>query len=380
MQYRPFGHLGWKVSALGFGCMRLPTSDGKQLSPNIDEAETIRMLRHALDRGVNYVDTAYVYHGGTSEVVLGKALRDGYREKVKVATKLPIWQVNEPADFDKHLNEQLTRLRTDHIDCYLIHALNQSRWRDRVLKYSVLYEAARALADGRIRHLGFSFHDGFSLFEEIVEATDLWSFCQLQYNYMDVESQAGQRGVQLAASKGLAVVVMEPLLGGRLANPPSDVRHTFQRFPAQHSPAEWALEWLWDQPAVSVVLSGMSTMRQVEENLCAADNSRTHGFGTAELDLIARVRELYKARTAIPCTKCGYCMPCPNGVHIPNNFEIYNYAHLFDDVDTARFKYQVFLAEAERAGACIDCDACESECPQKIAISDWMPRVAELLA
>lgn len=379
MQYRPFGRVGWKASALGFGCMRFPTTDGRQISPNIDEAEAIRMLRHAIDRGVNYVDTAYVYHDGRSESVLGKALRDGYRERVKIATKLPIWLVNEPADFDKLLNEQLTRLRTDRIDCYLIHALNQSRWHDRVLKHSVLDRAASALSDGRISNLGFSFHDEFSVFEEIVNASDLWSFCQLQYNYMDVENQAGVRGVQLAASKGLAVVVMEPLIGGRLANPPDDVRHTFQRFPAQHSPAEWALEWLWDQPEISVVLSGMSAMRQVEENLRAAEKARIRAFGAAEQDLIARVRELYKARTEIPCTKCGYCMPCPNGVHIPNNFDIYNYAHLFDDVDTARFKYQVFLTESERAGACIDCDACESECPQKIQISEWMPKVAALL-
>jgi uncharacterized protein len=380
MQYRSFGNLGWKVSALGFGCMRFPTTDGKQISPNIDEAESIRMVRHAIDRGVNYVDTAYVYHDGRSEVVLGNALRDGYRERVKLATKLPTWLVNDPADFDKFLNEQLLRLRTDHIDCYLIHALNQARWRDRVLKFGLLDEAQKALADGRIRYLGFSFHDDFSVFEEILNGSDLWSFCQLQYNYMDIDNQAGTRGVQLAASKGLAVVVMEPLLGGRLANPPDDIRHTFQRFPAQHSPAEWAFEWLWTQSEISIVLSGMTTMRQVEENVHAAENARLHGFSLAEDDLIARVRELYKTRTAIPCTHCGYCMPCPNGVHIPSNFDIYNYAFLYDDVETARFKYQVMLADEERAGACIDCDICEGECPQKIAISDWMPKVASLLA
>lgn len=380
MQFRPFGKADWKVSALGFGCMRFPTTDGKQISPNVDDVEATRMLRYAIDHGVNYVDTAYVYHDGHSEVVLGNALRDGYRERVKIATKLPIWLVDEPAHFHKYLNEQLVRLRTDHIDFYLLHALNQGRWRERVLRHGVLAEAAEALADGRIRNLGFSIHDEFAAFEEILNGSDLWTFCQIQYNYMDVENQAGRRGLQLAASKGLAVVVMEPLLGGRLANPPDDIRHTFQRFPAQHSPAEWALEWLWDQPEVSVVLSGMSTMRQVEENLHAAENARVHGFGLAEQDLISRVREQYKARTAIPCTKCGYCMPCPNGVHIPNNFDIYNYAHLYDDVDTARFKYQVFLAEDERAAACIDCDVCEAECPQKIAISDRMPEVAKFLA
>jgi predicted aldo/keto reductase-like oxidoreductase len=380
VRFRSFGKLDWKVSAFGFGCMRFPTTDGKQISPNIDESEAIRMLRHAIDCGVNYVDTAYVYHDGRSEIVLGKALRDGYRESVKLATKLPIWLVNEPADFSKYLDEQLQRLRTAHIDCYLIHALNESRWRDRVLKHGVLDEAAKALADGRIRHLGFSFHDEFRVFEEIVKGTDLWSFCQIQYNYMDVENQAGMRGLHLAAEKGLAVVVMEPLLGGRLANPPADIRQTFQRFPAQHSPAEWAFEWLWDQPEVSVVLSGMSDMRQVEENLHAAKNARMRAFGLAEHDLIARAREQYSARTVIPCTKCGYCMPCPNGVQIPNSFEVYNYAHLYDDVETARFKYQVFLPEDQRAANCIDCDICEGLCPQHIPISDWMPKVLELLA
>lgn len=380
MQYRAFGNLDWKVSALGFGCMRLPTTDGKQISPNIDEPEAISMVRHAIERGVNYVDTAYPYHEGRSEIVLGQALCDGYRERVKLATKLPIWLVNEPADFSKYLNEQLQRLGTDHIDCYLIHALNENRWNDHVLKHGVLDEAAKALADGRIRHLGFSFHDEFRVFEEIVKGTDLWSFCQIQYNYMDVENQAGMRGLHLAADQGLAVVVMEPLLGGRLANPPADIRQTFQRFPAQHSPSEWAFEWLWDQPEVSVVLSGMSAMRQVEENLHAAENARGHAFGPAEQDLIARVREQYNIRAVIPCTKCGYCMPCPNGVHIYKNFEIYNYAYLYDDLETARFQYQVFLSEDQRAAHCIDCDICEGLCPQHIPISEWMPKVSELLA
>ena len=380
MQYRSFGKLDWKVSALGFGCMRFPTTDSKQISPNIDEAESVRMLRHAIDNGVNYVDSAYVYHDGSSEVVLGDALRDGYRQRVKLATKLPVWIVNEPADFDRYLNEQLQRLRTDHIDCYLLHALNQDRWRNIVLKHHLLDRAEKALADGRIRHLGFSFHDEFTVFEDIVNGTSLWDFCQIQYNYMDHENQAGMRGLHLAAEEGLAAVIMEPLLGGRLANPPDDVRQTFERFPAHHSPAEWALEWLWDQPEVSVVLSGMSAMRQVEENLRAAGNARPHAFGPAEQDLIARVREQYSSRTAVPCTKCGYCMPCPNGVHIPDAFEIYNYAHLYDDVETARFKYQVFLTEDQRASNCIDCDICEDLCPQRIAISDLMPKVSALLA
>jgi len=266
MQYRSFGRLDWKASALGFGCMRLPTSDGERLSPNILEDEAIRMIRRAIDSGVNYLDTAYPYHGGQSEVVVGKALQDGYREKVRLATKLPVWMVESAADFDRLLNEQLAKLQTSYIDFYLLHALSHSRWQDIVLKHDLLTRAEAALADGRIRHLGFSFHDEYEAFEEIVNGSDLWSFCQIQYNYMDTENQAGVRGLKLAADKGLAVVVMEPLMGGRLADPPKDILEVMDRFPARRTPVEWALEWLWVQPEVSVVLSGMSTMTQVEEN------------------------------------------------------------------------------------------------------------------
>jgi hypothetical protein len=380
MQYRSFGKLDWKASALGFGCMRFPTSDGERLSPNIVEDEALRMVRHAIDCGVNYLDTAYPYHGGQSEVIVGKALRDGYREKVKLATKLPVWLVESAADFDRLLDEQLAKLRTDHIDFYLLHALSHERWQDIVLRHDLLGRAAAALADGRIGHLGFSFHDDYEGFAEIVDGTDLWSFCQIQYNYMDTENQAGVRGLKLAASKGLAVVVMEPLMGGRLADPPRDVREAMESFPARRSPAEWALQWLWDQPEVSVVLSGMSDLTQVEENLRFADSSRIQSFSREDQALIAEVREMYRARTAIPCSKCGYCMPCPNGVHIPANFEFFNYAGLFDDLAGARFKYQVFLKEEQRSGSCIACGICEELCPQAIPISEWMPKVSALLA
>jgi hypothetical protein len=380
MQYRNFGKLDWKASALGFGCMRFPTADGNRLSPNIDEAEAIRMLHHAIDSGVNYLDTAYPYHGGQSEIVVGKALKGGYREKVKLATKLPVWLVESPADFDRLLNEQLAKLQTEAIDFYLLHALSGPRWRDIVLKHGLLERAEAALADGRIRHLGFSFHDEYEAFEEIVNGTELWSFCQIQYNYMDTESQAGVRGLKLAAEKGLAVVVMEPLMGGRLADPPKDVLEAMQHFPTRRSPVEWALEWLWDQSEVSVILSGMSTMEQVEENLRFADSARIGSFTAAEQELVVGLREKYRARTVIPCSRCNYCMPCPNGVYIPANFEFYNYAHLFDDVAGARFKYQVFLTEAQRSGACIACGQCEELCPQGIAISEQMEKVTALLA
>jgi len=379
MQYRNFGKLDWKVSALGFGCMRFPTQAGNRLQSDIDEAEAIRMVRYAIDNGVNYLDTAYVYHEGQSEVVVGKALQDGYREKVRLATKLPVWMVEGPEDFDRLLNEQLLKLQTDHIDFYLLHALGLSRWRDIVLKHGILKRAEAALADGRIRNLGFSFHDTYESFEAIVNGSDLWSFCQIQYNYMDTENQAGTRGLKLAASKGLAVVVMEPLMGGRLADPPQDIREAMENFPLRRTPAEWALQWLWDQPEVSVVLSGMTTMAQVEENLLSADRSRMEYLCSAEMALIAEVKEKYNTRIVIPCSKCNYCMPCPNGLNIPANFEFFNYAHLYDNVADARYRYEIFLKESERASACIACRVCEELCPQKIAISDWMPKVDALL-
>jgi hypothetical protein len=247
------------------------------------------------------------------------------------------------------------------------------------LKHNLLGEAERALADGRIGHLGFSFHDNYECFEEIVNASDLWTFCQIQYNYMDTENQAGTRGLRLAAEKGLAVVVMEPLMGGRLADPPPAIREIMASHSPQWSPAELAFDWVWDQPEVSVVLSGMSTMDQVAENLRFADAARVGKLGEADQELIAQIREQYKARVTIPCTQCGYCMPCPNGVNIPVNFDFFNYAHTYDDLGAAQFRYKFVLKEEQRAGACIDCDTCEELCPQHIQISDWMPKVQALL-
>jgi len=378
MQYRKFGKLDWQASILGFGCMRLPTADGNVMGGNINESEALRMIGQAVDRGVNYFDTAYVYHEGKSEMILGKALR-GRRDKVRIATKSPVWQIEKEADFDRILNEQLHKLQTDHIDFYLLHALDKRRWNDIVLKHKLLERAEAAIGDGRIRHLGFSFHDNYDSFSEIISGYDRWTFCQIQYNYMDTENQAGTRGLKLAAAKGLAVVIMEPLLGGRLAHPPSSIRQVMARSRVQRSPADWALQWLWNQPEVSVVLSGMSNMDNVTANLDSASRARSDSFQAADHKLIADVRQKYQERAAIPCTKCGYCMPCPNGVDIPANFEIYNYAHLYEDIPSARIKYQVFVPESARASVCIACHECEDECPQKIPISEWMPKVHALL-
>ncbi|KPU46074.1 general stress protein 69 [Oxobacter pfennigii] len=381
MQYRKFGKLDWEASALGFGCMRLPTLDGRNES--VDEEEAIKMIRHAIDNGVNYVDTAYFYHGagwvhGKSEVVLGKALKDGYREKVKVATKSPVRIIKEEGDFDRFLDEQLKALDIDYIDFYLLHGLSKHSFKT-VKDLKLIEKAEAAISDGRIKHLGFSFHDDYDTFEEIINYYDGWTFCQIQYNYMDVDNQAGMKGLKLAASKGIAVVLMEPLLGGKLANPPKTVKDLFASHSKQKTPADWALQWLWNQPEVTVILSGMTTMGQVIENLKSADSSGANSLSSEDLKLIDKVREEYSQRTLIPCTGCSYCVPCPNDVEIPRNFKTYNEGYMYDDLSGARGTYVRFLGEENRAGACIQCGVCEEKCPQKIEISQWMPKVHEVL-
>jgi predicted aldo/keto reductase-like oxidoreductase len=374
MQYRQFGRLDWKVSALGFGCMRLPTTDHAPGSQAVNEKETESMLLSAIDRGINYVDTAYLYHNGMSETVVGKILKGGYRRKVKLATKSPVMLLKKPDDFDAYLAEQLKRLQADHIEFYLLHALSAQRW-PVILGLDVLRKAEAAVRDGRIGHFGFSFHDNFETFKKIVDAYDRWTLCQIQYNYMDIENQAGTKGLRYAASKGLAVVVMEPLLGGRLSKPPRAVQDIFDEFPVKHSPADWALQWTWNQPEVAVTLSGMSEKKHVEENLRSAENSAIGSLGPEESRLIERVREKFRERTVIPCTKCGYCVPCPNGVDIPRNFELYNDGVIYEDLNTPRMLYMRFLGESERASACSQCGTCEEKCPQGIAVGEWMLKV-----
>jgi predicted aldo/keto reductase-like oxidoreductase len=349
------------------------------MSGDIDEKESVRLIRSAIDRGVNYIDTAYPYHNGNSEIVTGKALGDGYRDKVKLATKSPLWFITSPGDFDKFLNEQLEKLQTGHIDFYLLHGLDKKKWENTVLKLGLLNKAEAAIADGRIGHLGFSFHDGPASFKPIVDGYDHWEFCQIQYNYMDTENQAGTEGLRYAAAKGLAVIVMEPLLGGRLAAPPPEVRKVFAEYGTKRSPAQWALQWVWHQPGITSLLSGMNSMKQIDENLQTAESLSAQPLLPEDLKLIEKVRAAFLKRAAVPCTKCGYCLPCPQNVNIPGVIELYNNGVIYDDMAISRFIYGRFFPENERANVCTECGQCEEKCPQGIKPGKLMQTIHEKL-
>jgi uncharacterized protein len=376
MQYRKFGKLDWQASALGFGCMRLPTLNGK--SSHIDQEKVNEMVHCAIEAGVNYFDTAYGYHDQMSEVALGKALQDGYRERVRIATKSPIWLIKESADFDRLLDEQLRRLQTETVDFYLLHALNRDSWA-KVQQLELLRRAETAKADGRIRSFGFSFHDNLETFKQIVDGYEDWDFCQIQYNYMDTTVQAGTEGLQYAAAKGLAVVIMEPLLGGKLALDLPATRPLWDSAARKRKPADWALQWLWNQPEVSLVLSGMGTLEQVEENIRSASVSGTGLLSSAEIEMIAKVCKAVNGLSPIACTRCDYCLPCPNGVDIPRNFDVYNRVAMYDALEDCRNEYTRWIPDEHKAAVCIQCDECLSKCPQQISISTWLPVVEEVL-
>ena len=375
MKYRKFGKLNWEVAVLGFGAMRLPVIDNDPTK--IDEEEATRIVRYGIDRGINYVDTAYPYHGGQGEPVVGRILRDGYRERVKLATKLPCWLVKNEGDFDRYLDEQLERLQTEHIDFYLLHSLRDPTWPN-MQRLHVFDWAEKALADGRIGHLGFSFHDRYDMFQEIIDAYDGWTMCQIQYNFMDVNYQAGMRGLKYAAAKGIAVVAMEPIRGGRVAqNVPPAIEALWDTAAHKRTPADWALQWVWSQPEVTLVLSGMSAMEHVEQNLASADRAQVGLLTEEELALIVQVREKYLELSPIPCTDCRYCMPCPSGVNIPRIFELYNDARKYDSLQIPKMLYGS-LPEANRANQCVECGQCMEVCPQHIEIPAWLEKACAL--
>ena len=378
VKYRKFGKTGWKVSALGFGLMRLPMLPDAKGDEDFDEKESIKIIRYGIDNGINYLDTAYMYHGGLSEVTLGKVLKDGYREKVKIADKLPVHLVKEPSDFDKILKEQMERIDVDHIDFYMFHGIGSSSL-GKIKELGLFEKMEAAKADGRIGHIGFSFHDNTEAFKEVVDAYDKWEFCQIQHNYMDTQNQAGTEGYEHAAKKGIPIIIMEPLLGGRLARVPKEVEEVFRSYNKEHTPAFWALNWIWNKPGVVMILSGMSAFEQVEENIKTASESGINILSEEELKLFGVAEEKFRARKSIPCTSCKYCMPCPQGVNIPRNYELYNDAIIYDELGTPQWMYEFQVKESERADKCDQCRECEPKCPQEIKTSEHMEKVHKKL-
>ena len=382
MKYRTLGSSGIRVPALGFGCMRLPLLAGRKDTKRrcaVNVPEAVRMMHYAFERGVNYFDTAWGYHMGWSEVVLGRALSGMPRDKVMVTTKLPVWMAKKPADFRRLLATQLRRLRTDYLDFYFLHALNAKSF-ERVRQLGVLDFLDAMKRVGRIRHAGFSFHDGPKAFRPIVDAYD-WTACQMQYNIVDTHHQAGTAGLRYAAKKGLGVIVMEPLRGGDLAARVAPViRALWDTYPVGRTPAEWAFRWLWSQPEVSMVLSGMSTTLQVLDNIRYASRSRGGALSKAELALVARVQRAYRKLRGVACTNCGYCMPCPSGVAIPRNFSLYNDWCMFPGSRQARLEYQTWMDAANRASACKECGECLPKCPQQLPIPELLKKVHSALS
>lgn len=376
MKYRDFGRTGKKTSLLGFGCMRLPVFNND--SGDINEAEAIAMIRESIDQGVNYIDTAYPYHKGNSEALTGKALKDGYREKVYLATKLPTWMLKSKEDVDKYLNEQLERLGTSYIDFYLVHALNKDLWA-KTKEYGVLDVLEQAVRDGRIGYIGFSFHDKLELFKEIVDAYP-WDFCQIQLNYMDEEYQAGMEGLKHAAATGMGIVIMEPLRGGKLTKKvPTDVQAVWDKAETTRTPAEWALRWLYDLPEIDVVLSGMSTMEQVRENIRVTADSEPNSLTDKEKALIAEARDLYRQKLKVLCTDCGYCLPCPENVDIPGIFSLLNEASAYDALDISSRWYAGMIENKKDAERCVECGACISACPQGLPVVQHLKEAHEAL-
>ena len=369
---RTIGKTGIESSVLGIGCMRLPIIDGD--SSKIDEGAAIQMIRHAIDRGVTYVDTAYPYHGGESENVVGKALKDGYRARVTLVTKSPGWLIETQDDFYKFLDEQLEKLQTDCLDIYLLHALNKSRW-ETYKAIDIFSAIERVKAQGKIKHIGFSFHDEFPVFEEIINDYE-WDACMLQLNYLDMQEQAGLRGLQLAEQKGVPVIVLEPLKGGLLASPPIDIADIWKSYDETRSSVEWALRYVANFENVKVILSGMSNLAQIDENLEIANRLTVGNLDAKDLEVVETVRAAYASKVQVPCTQCGYCVPCPQGVEIPRVFNMYNRAHIFDMHDSVKEQYHTNLEDQAKASNCVACGQCEPKCPQNIEIIKMLSRIA----
>jgi len=375
MKYRKFNAAGLDVSLLGFGAMRLPILDNDM--SKIDEDEAIRMIRYAIDNGVNYVDTAYMYHGEHGEELVGKALADGYREKVFLATKMPPWSVNKPEDLETLFNDQLKKLQTDYIDFYLVHCVSESFW-DKIQSLKMWDFIVKKREAGKVGYIGFSFHGSCPEFFKKALDEYPWDFCQLQVNYMDMDIQAGMEGFKYANSKNVPVVVMEPLKGGKLVDAVHpDIQGYWDSIGTDRTPAEWALRWVANLPGVLTILSGMTTMEHVEENLRVLSDAGEGMLSDAELAVIDKVAEKYRSLTAYQCTACNYCMPCTAGINIPQMMGFRNFYELYRNTEKMKgWEYKINVGV--EASACTECGKCEPLCPQHLEIMRAMKETKEI--
>lgn len=369
MNYRVNPKNNDKLSILGFGCMRFVK----------DEKEVEKQIIYAIENGVNYFDTAYIYPN--SEAVLGGVLAKGYRDKVKIATKMPPYLIRKYEDLDKIFYMQLERLQTDHIDYYFIHMLTDVKIWSRLVNLGILKWIEEKKEKGQIINVGFSYHGGKEEFIKLVDVYD-WEFCMIQYNYLDENNQAGKSGLEYASAKGLPVMVMEPLRGGKLVtNLPKEVYNVWEAAQVKRTPAEWAFRWIWNHPEVTVVLSGMNSQEMIEENIKVASQVQANSFTNDELDMFRKVRQILNEKIKVPCTGCSYCMPCPKGVDIPTCFSCYNDREIEGKL-ASRMKYimQTSLkSEAHNASLCVECGQCEKHCPQNIAIMKELKNVTKTM-
>ncbi len=373
MHYREMGKTGDKTSILGYGCMRFPKSGQR-----VDEGRAERQVITAIEQGVNYLDTAYLYFG--NEAILGNILSKGYRDKVMIATKLPPVQVTSQKDMEKILNLQLERLKTDHIDYYLMHNIMTLQGWERLKQLGAEEFLQKAKDAGKIRHVAFSSHGSKDQFKKIVDDYP-WEMAQIQYNYFDENNQAGRDGLQYAASKGIGIVIMEPLRGGYLVNKlPKEVRDIFDKAPTRRSPAEWGLRWVWNHPEVTMLLSGMNEEAQVSENIRIAGDMTPKSLTETELKMFEEVKSAIRNSIKVPCTGCAYCLPCPAGVDIPGCFSIYNDKHIHKGLNRET-SYLIRTSgfdggSPSYASLCKDCGVCEKKCPQSLPIREHLKEVS----
>lgn len=368
MQYRPYGKLGYQVSALGLGCMRLPLQTDANGNVEVNREKAYELIRYAIDHGINYIDTALTYHSGKSEEIVGEALDGGYRERTWIATKQMFQNIKIKGELRRNLENTLRKLRTSYLDCYLIHNIQSGYWED-LKRSDILNEYEKFRQEGLIRHIGFSYHGGFEAFSQVLRHY-AWDMCQIQQNFLDIDHEATEEAIHLAGKHHTALVIMEPLRGGGLATPPPAIQTIYDEYPVQRSPVEWAFRHLINYPEVSCILSGINSLEQLKQNIAifSQPDAQPGCMTQQERYILEKAKLHYESFPAIPCTGCEYCMPCPQGISIPTTFKRYNEGVMYDNFMPSKRWYMMLKRFGSDVNNCIACGACERQCPQHIPI------------